>query len=183
MRMAEPAILALALLAAVGCGGGGGGDTGGGQASVVSGKVPYLLSAPSLTFAVNAFSSAEYDVTVTVEADGPTGVAFADVWICDDADTNCEPIDLANIPGTKRWRGSTNAFLPVPAGRYRVDSIMLHDGDPFTANPLRTGWYIYDDFFSTSVYFVDEREVSDVEFLYYNWGLSSIPITRVTVTS
>lgn len=184
MRSLTLMILTLVLFSAAACGGGGGGgDNGGGPGSAVSGYVPYLLSAPSLTFAVNASNTAKYDITVTVEADGPTGVQFADVWICDDTDANCEPIDLLNIPGTKRWRGTTNSFLPVPSGNYRVDDIMLHDGDPFTADPLRTGWYIYNDFLSTSVYFVDEREVSDVNILYYNWGLSAIPITRVTITS
>lgn len=184
MRTTKLTILALVLLALAGCGGGDGGDTDGNTGSVVSGHVPYLISAPSITFAVNSFDTAKYDVTVTVEADGPTGVQFADVWICDDAGANCEPIDLTNISGTKLWRGSTNVWVPVPAGTYHADEIMLYDGDPFTADPLRTGWYIYNDLFSTSVYFVDEREVSDAGgFLYYNWGLSAIPVTRVTVTS
>lgn len=178
------AMLMLGLFSAAACGGGGGGggDTGGGG-SAVSGRVPYLISAPTMTFAVNALDSTKYDMTVTLEADGPTGVQFADVWIFDDTDTNFAALDLVKIPGTKRWRGATNTLVPLPAGRYRVDNIMLHDGDPLTADPLRTGWYMLNDLFSSSRYFVDERETSGVNFLYYNWGLSSLPVTRVTVTS
>ena len=37
--------------------------------------------------------------------------------------------------------------------------------------------------FSTGTYYVDERQMSGMNFDYYNAGLSSIPISRVTVTA
>jgi hypothetical protein len=185
MNAMKMMVLALGILAAAGCGGGGGGgDNGGGSGNAISGRVPYLVSAPSLTFAVSAWDNTKYDVTVTLEADGPTGVLFVDLWIEDETNSsNFDHLDLTRIAGTRRWRGSTNTMMPLPAGRYRVDSIHLNDGDPITADPLRTGWYMIDNFFSTSLYFVDEREMSGMNFLYYNWGLSSFPVTRGTVTS
>jgi len=54
----------------------------------VSGHVPYLISAPSLTFAVNAWDNTKYDITVTLEADGPTGVLFVDLWIEDETNSS-----------------------------------------------------------------------------------------------
>lgn len=180
MTTTRAMILSLAFLAIVGCGGGGGSD-GSGPGGAVSGRVPYLLSKPIATFASSTWDNTHYDVTVTVEADGPTGVQFADVFLRDDTGTNFAFIDLDHITGTKQWRGATNTFVPLPAGNYRVEEIMLHDGDPLNADPRRTGWYIYDEFFSTSVYFVDERELSGVNILYFNWGLSAIPVTRVTL--
>ena len=172
--------LAVIILLLAGCGGGGGNNESG-SGSAVSGKVPYLLSKPTVTYAVNALDNTKYDVTVTVEADGPTGVAFADVWIFDDTGASFDHIDLINIVATKLWKGTTNTLVPLPPGSYRVDNITLHDGDPLSTDPLRSGWYIYNDIFSTSVYFVDERELSGLSFLYYNWGLSDISIARFTL--
>jgi len=172
-------ILAVIILLLAGCGGGKSDNHGSGSA--VSGHVPYLLSKPTVTYAVNALDNSKYDVTVEVEADGPTGVAFADVWILDDTGASFDHIDLVHITSTKLWRGSTNTLVPLPSGNYRVDNIMLHDGDPLSADPLRSGWYIYNDLFSTSVYFVDERELSGLNFLYYNWGVTDFTISRFTL--
>ena len=126
------------------CGGGGDGD------GAVSGHVPYLVSAPDVTYATSGIDSTKYDVTVTLEADGPTGVMFVSLWIIDENNSsNFTFLDLTNTPGTKHWTATTDTLLPLPSGQYYVDDIVLDDGDPFTADPLRTGWYISDPFFST----------------------------------
>jgi hypothetical protein len=74
-----------------------------------------------------------------------------------------------------------NVYSPLSPGQYYVDEIVLDDGDPFTADPLRTGWYFSEPFFSTSKYYVDEREMSGFNLLFYNFGLSGISITRFTL--
>lgn len=179
MRITKLAVLALALAVVAGC---GGGDGNGATGSAVSGRVPYLLSAPTVTFAAHPSIAGHYDVTVTLEADGPTGVAFVGLWIKDQSNSsNFDHLDLVYIPGTKRWKAATYPLLPLPAGQYYIDSITLNDGDPLTADPLRTGWYVIMPPLSTSAYFVDERETSGIDILYYNWGLSAIPLSRFTL--
>jgi hypothetical protein len=161
-------------------GGGGGGETGGG--SGISGKVPYLVSGPSVTFAVSAWNPAMYDVTVTLEADGPTGVAFTQVLITHETPTgDFAFLDLVNTPGTKRWIGTTYYATPLSPGQYRIDDIHLDDGDFLTADPLRSGWYMVMDIFSTSMYYVDERIMSGMNFQYYGGGLTSKPVRRFTL--
>jgi len=155
MKWLVPVSMAFLL---VSCGGGGGGGGNGGPGNGISGKVPYLVSGPAVTFAVSAWNPAMYDVTVTLEADGPTGVMFAQVLITHETPTgDFAFLDLVNIPGTKRWTGTTIAQVPLSAGSYRVDDIHLDDGDVFTADPLGTGWYFVMPVFSTSMYYVDER--------------------------
>jgi hypothetical protein len=85
-------------------------------------------------------------------------VQFVSAWILDDTNTNVTSLDLVNIPGTRLWRAATKTYLPMPAGQYRIDDIVLEDGDPFTADPLRTSWCVMMDIVSTSMYYVDERE-------------------------
>jgi hypothetical protein len=41
------------------------------------------------------------------------------------------------------------------------------DGDPFTADPLRTGWYFIMPPLCTSVSCVDERMLSGITLPYY----------------
>lgn len=169
--------LSLALLAS--CGGGGGGTGGGGA---ISGKVPYLISGPTVSFSSHPTFTTQYNVTVTLEADGPTGVAFADLWILSETGgLNDTHLDLSKTPGTKRWTGTTLNVLPLDPGKYYIDSIVLDDGDPFTADPLGTGWYFIMPPLSTSVYYVDERITSDTTFLYYGGGLTSKPVTKFTL--
>ena len=81
----------LMLLILVGCGGGGGGTGAGGA---VSGKVPYLVSGPSFTLRSSPTITGKYDVTVTIEADGPTGVYAALVWITDENDWQFDAITV-----------------------------------------------------------------------------------------
>jgi hypothetical protein len=144
--------------------------------------VPYLVSGPSFTFRTSPTITGSYDVTVTIEADGPTGVMFAGLWIFHDTDpSNFTHLDLVKTPGTKRWTGSTNALLPLVPGAYHADSITLDDGDPITADPLRTGWYSIMSPLSSSMYYVDERIMSGTTFLYYGGGLTSRPVVRITL--
>jgi len=172
--------LSLATLASCGGGGGGGGGTGGGGA--ISGKVPYLVSGPSVTFAVSVNDPTRYAVTVTLEADGPTGVFAAEVFINDETGNgDFAFIDLINKPGTKLWTGSTNTYVPLSPGQYVIEEIILDDGDWQTADPLGTGWYIVVPPLSASMYYVDERIMSGLTFLYYGSGLSSRPIGKFTL--
>jgi hypothetical protein len=107
---------------------------------------------------------------------------FAGLWLLHETDgSNFTHLDLVNTPGTKRWTGTTNAFQPLVPGNYYVDDVVLDDGDPFTADPLGTGWYFVMPRLSTSVYYVDERITTFVDFLYYGGGLSSRPIGRITL--
>jgi len=168
------------ILILAGCGGGGGGKDGGDSA--VSGQVPYLVNGPSITFSTHPTITANYNVTVTIEADGPTGVMFAGLWILHETDpSNFTYLDLSNIPGTKRWTGTTNTYLPLVPGQYYIDDITLDDGDVFTADPLRTGWYFIMPYLSTSVYYVDERITSGLTMPFYGFGLTSRPVGRFTL--
>jgi len=95
------AFLTVLILILAGCGGGGGGGTGG-PGGVVSGQVPYLVNGPSFTFASNPTFTTKYDVTVTIDADGPTGVMFAGLWIFHETDaSNFTHLDLIQTPGTQ----------------------------------------------------------------------------------
>ena len=178
MNTMMKAFLGVLMLVLAGCGGGGGGGTNG-PGGNISGQVPYLVNGPSVTFSTHPTVTTSYDVTVTIEADGPTGVMFAGLWILHETDgSNSTHLDLVKTPGTKRWTGTTNAFLPLVPGPYHIDNIVLDDGDPFTADPLRTGWYFIMPPLSTSVYYVDERITSGVSFPYYGGGLSSRLVGR-----
>ena len=172
--------LSLATLASCG-GGGGGGGTGGG--SGISGKVPYLVSGPSVSFRSHPTYTTQYEVTVTLEADGPTGVFAAEVFINDETGNgDFAFIDLINKPGTKLWTGSTNTYVPLSPGQYLIEEVTLDDGDWLTADPLGTGWYFVMPVLSTSLYYVDERITSNAPaFLYYGGGLTSKPVTKFTL--
>lgn len=127
-----------------------------------------------MTYKQSSWDPNYYDVTVTLYADGPTGVKVVQLWINGD---NAMPLDLINIPGTKKWQGTTNYYTPLPPGQYYIDQILLYDNDPFTQDELRTGWYIMMPNVSTSKYFVDERITKGVSFLFYNYGLTDFNIT------
>ncbi|MHB8846336.1 MAG: hypothetical protein ACYC7L_16500 [Nitrospirota bacterium] len=136
-----------------------------------------------MTFRSHPTYTTQYEVTVTLEADGPTGVFAAEVFINDETGSgDFTFIDLVNKPGTKRWTGSTNTYVPLSPGQYVVEDITLDDGDWLTADPLGTGWYIADSVFSSSMYYVDERITSSAPAIeYYGGGLTSKPVTRFTL--
>ncbi len=143
MKPINRCAVALVLLIVGGCGDSSDSDEA--PLGGVSDHVPYLVGAPTVTFVPNG---TDYDVTVTLEADGPTGVMDVSLWIFDVTLANSASLDLTNTPGTKFWTATTNPLIPLPPGEYYVDDIVLNDGDPFTADPLRTGWYISDPLFS-----------------------------------
>lgn len=183
MKWLVPVSMAFLLIS---CGGGGGGGgTGGGSA--ISGKVPYLVSGPSVTFRSSPTVTGMYDVTVTLEADGPSGVKVAYVWLFDETDdSDTQPVDLFNTPGTKRWTGSTYSFFPLAPGQFSIDEIILEDGEYPADDTIGSGWYFVMPIFSTSMYYVDESIVtfptpSTIQYLYFGGGLTSKPVRRFTL--
>lgn len=161
------------------CGGGGGGG-GGDTESLLA---PYLISSPQVSFAQNATVPSEWDVTVTIQADGPDGIFSATVLLIDEIGTDTSVLYLTPIPGGNSWTGTTNTLIPVAAGTYKVGDIILNDADPsgFGAS-YRTGWYFEMPIFSTTHYYVDQRDVySSPGFTLIANGVSSIPITRITL--
>ena len=183
MRNMKLLVVPLLLVLIAGCGGGGGGSNGGGNA--ISGHVPYLISAPSVSYKLSTIvTPSYYDVTVTLQANGPTGVYNVSLIMYDV--TNSSNFDfptMINISGTT-WRGSTLPLVPLPSGQYQIDSITLNDADILSATHWRSGWYIIEPMISNDFYFVDEREITTVpsmSFLFYNYGLSGFPVTRFTL--
>ena len=164
------------------CGGGGGGGGNGGGSENTS--APHLLKSPQITYAPNGMWG-DYDITVTLDADGPNGVTYVSLWLFDVNDSgNFTTLDLVNVGGTK-WTATTNPYLPMKAGTYRVDSINLSDGADsipgFGAN-LLTGWYYVSEVLSGSHYVVDQRDIySNPNFNMIHFGVSSIPIAKVTI--
>ena len=180
MDLRRYGLIVLITLGLAGC---GGDDDPEGDGDAVSGYVPYLLSAPTVSFSANATTPTSYDVTVTVEANGPTGVAFASLWIIDVNNSgNFAFLDLINTGGTT-WTATTMALLPLAPGQYYIDDIILEDADVFADPVVRTGWYTEDFFFSSNNYFVDERELvtATLEIPFYNFGVSGIGVTRFTL--
>jgi hypothetical protein len=171
-------LLAISLLLSA-CGGGGG-DSGGNAESL---QAPYLISSPQVSSAPNATVPVEYDVTVTIRADGPAGIFSATVWLIDEIGTDTSVLYLTRIGGGNSWTGTTNTLIPVAAGTYKVGNIILNDADPdpFGAS-YRTGWYFEMPIFSTTHYYVDQRNIySSPNFNLIANGVSSTPITRFTL--
>lgn len=174
-------LLAIPILL-IACGGGpGGGGDGGNAGSMLA---PYLISTPQVSFVPNGIDPGKYDVTVTVEADGPNGIYSASVWMIDVNDfSNSYFLDLISS-GANSWSATTNTWLPLAAGTYKVDSITLYDADPtagFGASYL-TGWYFEMPLLSGRNYYVDQRDVySNPDFNMIAFGISSIPIKRFTM--
>jgi hypothetical protein len=171
------ATLLLAILFLLSACGGGGGDGGNAESMLA----PYLISSPQVSFTPNLSYPGQFDVTVTIEADGPNGIYSASVWLIDVNDSsNSYFMDLtASVANT--WTATTNSFIPLAAGTYKVDTITLYDADPFGASYL-TGWYFEMPLLSSSHYYVDQRDVyNNPEFNMIAFGVSSTPITRFTM--
>ena len=117
------------------------GSSGSSTGSGVNTNYPHLTSAPQISFSQNVNDPTEYDVTVTLSADGPDGVQLVDLWIFSkDDDTIFEHLDLQFIGGTT-WVATTNPFLSLPAGNYYIDSMMVQDADPFDDVVVKSSWY------------------------------------------
>lgn len=166
-------LLFIASLSACGGGGGGGGAE--------SQEAPYLVASPRIDFDPNMADPGSYDVTVEVDANGPGGIFSASVWLIDINDfSNSHFLDLTASAGIT-WTGTTNVLLPVPAGTYIVSDILLYDADPFGTN-FRSGWYFEMELYSTTHYFVDQRNVyNNPNFDQLAVGVSSRSITQFTL--
>lgn len=162
------------------------GSSGTSTGTGVSTNFPHLKSAPQVSFSQNVNNPAEYDVTVTLSADGPDGVLLVDLWIFSkDDDTIFEHLDLQFIGGTT-WIASTNPFLSLPAGNYYIDSIMVQDADPFDNVMVKSSWY-NTGFLSSTQYDADQR-ITDWDPLSPDFGifdfslvLSNISIVNFTL--
>ena len=151
--------------------GGGGGTAGDAESSLA----PRLLAAPTIGFSPNSGMPTEFDLTVSIEADGPSGIYSASVWVEDETGANVAFIDLSPGGGNS-WSGITNPLIPLPAGTYRVIDVVLHDADP-VGSAFRSGWFFEMPVFSSSHYYVDQRDVySNPNFDLIANGVSSIPI-------
>lgn len=158
----------------------GGGGSGGGNADTL--QAPYLISSPRVSSTPNGFDSSKHDVTVTLEADGPSGIFSVSVWLIDVNDSgNIYHLDL--FPGgVSTWTATTDTFLPLKAGTYKVESIELYDADPFLETSYLFGWYFEMPLLSSSHYYVDQRDIfSSPAFNIIASGLSSIPIKNFTL--
>jgi len=143
---------------------------------------PYLTSAPKVTYIQNANDQTKYDVTVTLEADGPSGVFSVSLWLHDKNDVgNFAQMDLQFMGGTT-WTATTNFWIPLTAGIYYIDSITIEDGDAFAGGTVKSSWY-FDGVASNTHYDIDQRETdwSTVSIINYYYGLSNIPIVNFTL--
>ena len=166
-------LLFVALLSACGGGGGGGGAE--------STEAPYLLASPRVASVTNTADPSSYDVTVEIDADGPNGIYSGSVWLIDINDlSNSHFLDLTASVGIT-WTGTTNVLVPVAAGTYIVSDILLYDADPMGTS-FRSGWYFEMPIYSTTHYFVDQRNVyNNPQFDQVGMGVSSVSITQFTL--
>lgn len=155
---------------------------------VPSGTVPYLLGPVSVTSQANAADNSEYDVTVSLDGDGPDGVLFVSVWIIEiGGGGDVRGLDLVNIGGNT-WEVTTDPLQPLSPGNYFVDFVSLRDGDAF-AEPapaaLKAISYFLRPISSSTEYYVNETiadwTVSPVKGLYIGVGLSDISIPYFTL--
>ena len=163
-------------LALLGCGGGGGSTSAVGGSNT---NFPYLKAVPQVTYIQNVFDTSKYDVTVTLEADGPDGVFFVDLWLYDKNNvSNFAHMDLYYVGGTT-WMATTNSLIPLPAGDYYLDSIIIEDGEPLDGGIVKTGWYFTSQLSGTN-YKIDQRETNwtTLELINYNFGVSNIPVVN-----
>jgi hypothetical protein len=179
LRTAYVCILALQLIA---CGGGGDVGGGGGSLGNISTNYPYLTATPQITYVQNVNNLSQYDVTVTAQATGPNGVYSISLWIQSTTDNSVfESLDLQHVGGNT-WTATTNVFLPLPAGSYYLDSIMVEDGDAIAAGQIRSSWYVT-GLLSNSHYEVDQRLTDrDIpNIIEYNLSVSNIPVVTFTL--
>lgn len=166
-------------LALSGCGSDGGSTPAIGG---ISTDFPYLKAVPQVTYIQNVVDTSKYDVTVTLEADGPDGVFSVDLWLKDKNNvSNFAYMDLYYVGGTT-WTATTYSLSPLPAGNYYIDSISIEDGDSFAGGIVKLGWY-FTSILSGANYEIDQRETnwSSLELINYNFGVSNIPIVNFTL--
>lgn len=158
-----------------------GGNTPGNPSGNVSTNYPHLLSTPVVSFTPNG---ANYDVTVTLEADGPIGVYSVDLWIM--SENSVAFLDLVNINGTT-WSATTSVSSPLPAGNYYIESISIHDTDVFLDGTDGSSWYFTEPTLSISHYSFEQDHIAtiwdplSVEILDINFGVSDLAIVNFTL--
>lgn len=162
-------------------------NSGGGDSSsthdATSTDYPYLLSEPRISYYPNIYDSTKYDVTVELDATGPTPLYSISLWLySDDDDTIFANMDLA-YTGGNTWSATTNPLLSLPPGNYHIDSIMIEDGDPLDNGQVRMGWYTINPFSSSTYYTIDQRLTDwlTLELLNSNFGVSNIHISKFTL--
>lgn len=150
----------------------------------VSTNYPYLTSTPVVTFIQNVNILTSYDVTVTLEATGPDPIFSVGLWLYDKNNfSNFAYMDLVYMGGTT-WGATTNTWIPLSAGDYYIESIMIEDGDPFANGIVKSGWYTT-GIFSSTHYDIDQRETNwdplNLAILNLNVGVSNIPVVNFTL--
>ena len=185
-RIVSVVVLVISIFVLPSCGGGGGGN-GGSSSGLPSGSVPYLLGPVQVTSVANTDIGAGYDVTVTLQADGPKGVMFVSLWIMEDGGGgDFRALDLVNTGGNT-WEASTNTFLPLSSGNFYIEDIILEDEDVFASPPVivGSGWYIVNSALSSTRYFIDERiiDYADITppWIHYEAGVGNINITTFSL--
>ena len=116
---------------------------------------PNLTSKPQISYSQNVNTLTAYDVTVTLEADGPTGVSFVELSIYSIDEEKYVHIDLQSIGGTT-WAATTDTTQPLPAGNYLIDLIRLEDADVLDEGLVNSSLY-FAFFLNDSHYTVDQR--------------------------
>lgn len=150
----------------------------------VSTNYPILTSKPQVSFQQSVTDSSKYDVTVTVTADGPNGVSSIGLWLHSKDDSSVfEHLDLTFIGGNT-WEASTYFLLPLPAGNYYIDSILIEDTDPNNNDLVKSSWYIL-GLLSTTHYSVDQRltdwNPASFEIIESNFATSNITNVNFTL--
>ena len=160
-------------------GGGSGSDFNLGD---VSTNYPHLTAKPQISYTQNIYNPTQYDVTVTVEADGPTGVYAVGLWLHSSTNSSVfTSLDLQHIGGNT-WSATTHSLLPLPSGNYYLDTIMIEDSDPFNGGQIRSSWY-ETGFVSSNYYEVDQRltDWDTVDIMEFNYGISNITVVNFTL--
>lgn len=177
-------LFSLAFTALTGCGGGDsdGEPTGGTATGSVSTDYPYLMGPLRVSYVPSLWTDGSYEVTVEADVAGPTPIYSVSLWIFSKTDdTIFDNLDLQNISGSTTWSATTLSLLPLPAGEYYIDSIMIRDGDPFADGAYRSGWYMLNPLLSQSRYTVDQRLTDPTSILEHNLAVSDIPVATFTL--
>lgn len=143
----------------------------------VTSGAPYLVSAPVVSSAPAAGGG--YDVTVTLKANGPNPVLFAQVIITDASDAETW-LELSNTGGTT-WSGTANLSA---AGDYVITDVSLHDIDAVNfGSEYYSAHYFISAPTSTTLYYLNQLHVVSFpsSVLPIHAKLSNFVITRFTL--
>mgnify|MGYP001119924874 CR=1 FL=1 len=145
-------------------------------------RYPYMASAPRVTSIPNIYDQTRHDMTVELEATGPDPIFGISLWVHSKSDPSTFAHMELHPIGGNTWSATTNVYLPLPAGDYYIDDVMIEDADPFATGPLKSGWYMVNPLISSTHYTIDQRltdndpQSSSFGTLEHNFGVSSIPV-------